>query len=86
MEKRATIEFLLRKSVHYFNIDFKEKQVLDVPDHLLVQLKEKDPEWHRLMANIIQAWSLFDYIKKDRELKIKMSDVWETEVTRLSQN
>ena len=86
MEKRAAIESLLHKSARHFGIDIEEEHILTVRDDVLDLLKENDPEWHRIMADTLQAWSLYDYIKKDRELKIKMPDIWETEVARLRQN
>ena len=83
MEKRVPLEELLGQMARYFKLEFRPEKAWTDVDQLLINIEKRDTECHQRLSLTIEAWSLYDYIKKDRELKIKMSDVWEAEVIRL---
>lgn len=49
---------------------------------ILKRIQQKDAEGFSILASFNNAWLAFDHVRSDKELKIKVEDVWKLEVDR----
>lgn len=69
------------------NRAFAEQYSEDIPlsesrQTILKRLQRTDDESFRILASFNNAWLAYDYIRSDKELRIKVEDVWRMEVER----
>lgn len=70
------------------NRAFAEKLgVSDIPpgesrSDILKRIQQLDDEGFSVLASFNNAWLAFDHVRSDKELKIKVEDVWKLEVER----
>ena len=78
--KLEAIADLNRVFAEYLNIE-------DIPLHesrqeILKRIQRADDECFSILASFNNAWLAWDYIRSDKELKIKVEDVWKMEMGR----
>ncbi len=49
---------------------------------ILKMIQQSDDECFSILASFNNAWLAWDYVRSDKELKIKVEDVWKMEVER----
>ena len=78
--KLEAIADLNRVFAEHLNIE-------DIPIHesreeILKRIQRADDECFSILASFNNAWLAWDYIRGDKELKIKVEDVWKMEMDR----
>lgn len=69
------------------NRAFAEQYSKDIPlleprEKILKRLQQADDECFSILASFNNAWLAYDFIRSDKELRIKVEDVWRMEVDR----
>ena len=54
----------------------------DSREDILKRIQQHDEECFSTLAALNNAWLAFDYVRGDKELKVKVEDVWKLEVSR----
>ena len=62
-------------------------EIADIPpdesrEEILKRIQRADDEYFSILASFNNAWLAWDYIRTDKELKIKVEDVWKMEMDR----
>ncbi len=83
MQHDSYIAKIISLTADHFGIVLEDQDELSRNERFLSAVMEKDPEWHHFLSDTLNTWTMYTFIKKDKELKIKMPDVWESEVRRL---
>ena len=65
----------------------EQLNITDIPlddnrSDILKRIQISDEECFSVLAAFNNAWLAYDYIRGDKELKIKVEDVWKMEVSR----
>ncbi len=51
-------------------------------ENILKRIQQTDEECFSVLASFNNAWLALDYIRSDKELKVKVEDVWKMEIDR----
>lgn len=78
--KLETIADLNRVFAEQLNIE-------DIPlqesrEEILKRIQRADEDCFSILASFNNAWLAWDYVRSDKELKIKVEDVWKMEMER----
>ena len=62
-------------------------EIMDIPpeesrEDILKRIQRADDEYFSKLASFNNAWLAWDYVRSDKELKIKVEDVWKMEMER----
>ncbi len=64
------------------DLDVTDITAEDNRSDILKRIQQLDEECFSVLAAFNNAWLAYDYVRGDKELKIKVEDVWKMEVGR----
>jgi hypothetical protein len=56
-----------------------------ITEQLLFKVRELEPHTYQLLLQIRNQWMAYSFVKKDKELKIKMPDIWTEQSEQLKE-
>jgi len=80
MDRREKIEDLLRKVSTHYKTGIGEITI-ENRDKLLQTLDQENEELASTLKNLLNSWISYDYLRSDKELRMKMKDVWDVQVS-----
>jgi hypothetical protein len=78
--KLESIADLNRAFAEHLNIE--DIPLLESRQEILKRIQRVDDECFSILASFNNAWLAWDYVRGDKELKIKVEDVWKMEMER----
>jgi hypothetical protein len=78
--KLEAIADLNRAFAEHLNIE--DIPLKETRSAILKRIQARDDECFSVLASFNNAWLAWDYVRSDKELRIKVEDVWTMEVER----
>lgn len=63
-------------------LEIKDISLGESREDILKRIQRSDEQCFSILAAFNNAWLAYDYVRSDKELKIKVEDVWKMEVDR----
>jgi len=77
MEEKQFLARLLNGIARHF--DFNDEISFENRNVFLYELKGKNEQLFNDLNQLINTYMVYDFVKSDKEMKIKMPDMWEKE-------